>query len=283
MSKAILMSELKRTLYFLLAVVAVVACVVIPYIAWQGTWFGRPLTDAQLTEYLQDQESSRRIQHALTQISERIDRGDPSATQWHDEVIRLAEHPVVQVRVTLAWVMGQDSTNESFHEALLGMLQDDELLVRRNAALALVRFADTSGLREMRAMLLPHPVGAPVDGAVDYLVSEGEDVHLGNPLVRLSSQGDVHEVRSPLSSSVQSLLISQGATVTAGTELLTLSPDASHVWESLRAITLVGGAGELELVRSIAEESSFAPEVHSQAILTLEAIEKRLESQTTDQ
>ena len=266
---------MKRTLYFLLALVLVLACVVIPYIAWQGTWFGRPLSDAQLTEYLQDQENSRRIQHALTQISERMDRDDPSAAQWHGEVIRLAQHPVVSIRVTSAWVMGQDATNESFHEALLGMLQDDELLVRRNAALALVRFADTSGLKEMRAMLLPHPVGAPVDGGVDYLVSEGEEIRLGNPLVRLSSQGDVHEVRSPLSSSVQSLLISQGASVTAGTKLLILSPDANHVWESLRAIALVGGVEELELVRSIAEDSGFSSEVRSQAILTLEAIEKR--------
>jgi hypothetical protein len=269
---------MKRTLYFLLAVVAALACVVIPYIAWQGTWFGRPLTDAQLTEYLQDQENSRRIQHALTQISERMDRDDPSTAQWHDEVIRLAQHPAAQVRVTSAWVMGQDATNESFHEALLGMLQDNELLVRRNAALALVRFADTSGLKELRAILLPHPIGAPVDGGVDYLVSEGDEVHLGNPLVRLSGPDDVHEVRSPLSSSVQSLLISPGAAVTTGTELLMLSPDAHHVWESLRAMALVGGVEELELVRAIAEDSDFSSEVRSQAILTLEAIEKRLTS-----
>ena len=268
---------MKRTTYFLMAVVAVLACVIIPYIAWHGTWFGRPLSDAELTEYLQDPEKSRRIQHALTQIAKRMDRGE-SPGQWSQEVIRLSRYPAPQVRVTVAWVMGQDPTSKLFHKALLGMLQDDELLVRRNTALALVRFADSSGLKEMRAMLLPHSVTAPADGDVDYLVSEGKEVHSGNPLVRLNRQGDVQEVRSPLSGSVQSLPLLQGAVVKAGTELLTLSPDADHVWEALRAIALVGGTGELELVRSIAQDTSFAPEIRNQATLTLEAIEKRLET-----
>jgi hypothetical protein len=266
---------MKRTLYFVLAVVAVLACVTIPYFAWHGTWFGRSLTDVELAEYLQDQEKIRRIQHGLTQIAERLNRGE-TTDQWSTEVVRLSEHPVPQVRVTTAWVMGQDPNSKLFHTALLGLLQDDELLVRRNAALALVRFADSSGLKEMRAMLLPHSVRAPLGGDVDYLVIEGEEVHLGNPLVRLSRQDDVHEVRSPLSSSVQSMPLRQGTEIKAGTELLTLSPDADHVWESLRAIALVGGAGELELVLSIAEEPGFSPEVRKQAILTGEAIEKRL-------
>ncbi|MEE8348262.1 MAG: HEAT repeat domain-containing protein [Acidobacteriota bacterium] len=267
---------MKRTLYFLGAVAAVLACVIIPYFAWHGTWFGRLLTDTELTEYLQDQEKSRRVQHALTQIAGLMDRRESSATQWYEEVIRHSKHPTPQVRVTAAWVMGQDPTFDAFHQALLGMLPDDELLVRRNAALALVRFGDPSGLKEIRAMLLPYSVRAPVDGEVDYLVSEGEEVHLGNPLVRVSRQGDLHEVRSPLSSSVQSLVLEPGTGVKAGTELLTLYPDVSHVWESLRALALVGDTGELEVIRSIAEDPGFVPEVRDQAILTHEAIESRV-------
>jgi hypothetical protein len=266
---------MKRTLYFLVAVVAVMACVIIPYIAWQATWFGRPLTDAELTDYLQDPGNSRHIQHALTQIAERMDRGE-SADRWYEDLIQLSEHPAAPVRVTTAWVMGQDPAFKSFHQALTGLLQDNELLVRRNAALSLVRFADRAGLSELRDMLLPHTVRAPVDGAVDYLVSEGEEVHSGNLLIRLSRQGEIHEVRSPLTISVQSLSFPQGAEVKTGAELLMLSPDANHVWESLRALALVGGAGELDLVLSIEEDPGFNPEVRSQAILTREAIEKRL-------
>ena len=272
---------MKRTVYFLLAVVAVVACVIIPYITWQETWFGRPLTDAELTDYLQDPENSRHIQHALTQIAERMDRGE-SADRWYEDLIQLSEHPMAPVRVTAAWVMGQDPAFKSFHQALTGLLQDDELLVRRNAALSLVRFADTAGLSELRDMLVPHTVRAPVEGAVDYLVSEGEEVHSGTLLVRLNRRGEIHEVRSPLSSSIQSVPLLRGTEVKTGTELLMLSPDANHVWESLRALALVGGVGDLDLVLSIEGDPGFNPEVRSQAILTREAIEKRLGEETPD-
>ena len=61
-----------------------------------------------------------------------------------------------------------------------------------------------------------------------------------------------------------------------------LSPDANHVWESLRALALVGGVGDLDLVLSIEGDPGFNPEVRSQAILTREAIEKRLGEETPD-
>ena len=79
----------------------------------------------------------------------------PKVAQWYEIVAQLSEHPSPQVRVTAAWVMGQDSTSELFHNALLDMLHDDEVLVRRNAALALVRFGDKKGLKELRTMLAP--------------------------------------------------------------------------------------------------------------------------------
>lgn len=268
---------LKRFIYFVLAVLTLGACVMIPYYTWHSTWFGRPLSDIELTEYLQNQDNPRRIQHALTQVAERMEeRGDSSALQWYEEVIRLSQHPVLQVRVTVAWVMGQDSMNKSFHQALLGMLEDDALLVRRNVALSLVAFADTTGLKELRTMLLPHTIVAPVDGGVTYLVSDGDEVHVGHPLVRLSSEDSIHELRSPLSSSIQSLPISHDSAVKAGMALVTLSPDTKHVWESLRAMALIGGTEELKLVSAILENPIFGAEIQSQAILTREAITKRL-------
>ena len=209
------MSKLKRTLYFLGAVVAVVACVVFPYLTWHGTWFGRPLTDAELTEYLQDQEKSRRIQHALTQIAERMERGDPKVAQWYETVAQLSEHSGPQVRVTAAWVMGQDSTSELFHNTLLQMLRDDEVLVRRNAALSLVRFGDDEGLNELRAMLAPD--------------SEPE-----------------------------------------------------HVWESLRALALIGGTAELDLVDAVSENTVLDEELRRQAVLTQNAIQSRSQKETQE-
>ena len=204
-----------------LAGLVLVACVVIPFLSWQGTWFGRPLDDETLTQYLADQNKSRRVQHALAQIAERMEQGDPEVAQWYENVAQLSEHPGSEVRVTAAWVMGHDSSSELFHKALLQMLSDEEVLVRRNAALALVRFGDDKGLNELRAML-----AFPVD---------------------------------------------------ADQELLTLSPDSQHVWESLRALALVGGAEALDLVESVSENPLFNEDLQRQAILTHQAIERRIQ------
>jgi hypothetical protein len=46
----------------------------------------------------------------------------------------LSAHPVEEVRNTDAWVMGQDTASQAFHDALLKMLQDPSIIVRGNAA-----------------------------------------------------------------------------------------------------------------------------------------------------
>jgi len=198
-----------------LVLLALVACVVVPFLFWQGTWFGRPLQDDELTQFLTDPDKSRRVQHGLAQIAERMERGDPKVAQWYETVAQLSEHPGPQVRVTAAWVMGQDSTSELFHNTLLQMLRDDEVLVRRNAALSLVRFGDGEGLNELRAMLAP-------------------------------------------------------------------DTDPQHVWESLRALALVGGAAELDLVDSVSENPLFDEDLRRQVTLTHRAIEQRLARQETE-
>src|SRR3954454_23318123 len=53
--------------------------VLMPFLFWQGTWFGRPLNDAQLAKALGDREHPREIQHALSQIADRILGTDPNA------------------------------------------------------------------------------------------------------------------------------------------------------------------------------------------------------------
>ena len=193
-----------------LVLLALVACVVVPFYFWQGTWFGRPLQDEELTQFLTDPDKSRRVQHGLSQIAARMERGDPKVAQWYETVAQLSEHSGPQVRVTAAWVMGQDSTSELFHNTLLQMLSDDEVLVRRNAALSLVRFGDDEGLSELRAMLAPD--------------SEPE-----------------------------------------------------HVWESLRALALIGGTAELDLVDAVSENPLFDDDLRRQATLTYQAIESRIQ------
>src|SRR6266545_95068 len=100
------------------------AIVLMPFLFWRGTWFGRPLSDQQITEYLHDKTHARRAQHALVQIGERMSRHDSTVMNWYPDLIRLSLSPVEEVRNTDAWVMGQDSSRPEFHQALLNLLQD---------------------------------------------------------------------------------------------------------------------------------------------------------------
>src|SRR5579864_1656358 len=141
--------------------------VLMPFLFWWSTWFGRHLTDPQLTEYLHDDKKPRHIQHALVQLGEKMStQNDASVARWYPDLIRLANYPVEEVRNTDAWVMGQDTSATGFHDALLKMLQDASPMVRGNAALSLVRFGDASGRPEIVALLQPATVTAPSDGRV---------------------------------------------------------------------------------------------------------------------
>src|ERR1700722_12521669 len=114
--------------------------VLMPFLFWWNTWFGRHLSDRQLTEYLHDDKKPRHIQHALVQMGDRMSHRDAAVKQWYPELIRLANDSVEEVRNTDAWVMGQDTSGAGFHETLLKMLADSSPMVRGNAALSLVRF-----------------------------------------------------------------------------------------------------------------------------------------------
>src|SRR5262245_3965124 len=114
------MSTGQRLLFFL---TAWLICLM-PFLFWWNTWFGRPLDDKQLTEYLNGEKNPRHIQHALVQIGERMGKKDTSVTRWYPDLVRLATHHDQEVRNTDAWLMGQDTSGAGFHEVLLKMLHD---------------------------------------------------------------------------------------------------------------------------------------------------------------
>src|ERR1044072_6702419 len=74
-----------------LAVVAVLF-VVVPFLTWYWTWFGRSLSDEEIEKYLVEGKP-RHAQHALSQIAERIEKGDADAARWNAKVTGLASNP----------------------------------------------------------------------------------------------------------------------------------------------------------------------------------------------
>src|SRR5713101_9212548 len=88
------MSTRNRLLFFLVAWLIVL----MPFLFWWSTWFGRHLSDQQIGEYLNDAKHPRHIQHALVQLGERMERHDVSAANWYPELVLLSSYPVEEVR-----------------------------------------------------------------------------------------------------------------------------------------------------------------------------------------
>lgn len=258
--------------------VVVVLFVIIPFISWYGTWFGRPLSDAKMIEYLHDENKPRNVQHALSQIANRLIDGDQSVKRFYPDVVAASQNKQPEVRMTAAWAMGQDNTYEDFHSALLLMLQDPSAGVRHNAALGLVRFGDASARQELVAMLKPNPVRADAAGTIELVVKEpGVTVAANGTLARIrESGGDSVEIHAVEAGRVESISVANGATVEAGTELMMLAPSTEQVWEALRALYIIGKPEDiLEIQRYTRPSPTISDRVQKQATATTEAIRER--------
>jgi biotin carboxyl carrier protein len=259
-----------RRAYLLIALFAL-ALVSFPFLFWYGTWFGRKLSDADLDSYFADLSKPRHVQHALVQLGERMSHGR-NAARWYPQVIAVGASPNLEIRQTVAWIMGQDRAWAPFHQALRGMVHDPEAMVRRNAALSLAGFGDAEARGELLAMLRPYVVRAPVAGAVRYRLKLGDYV---NPGTLLAHAGTT-EVRSPVPGEVRSLDRQAGGAVSPGDALAELSVDKNHVWEALRALYVVGQPEDLEEVRRFTRPMPGLPDsVARQAALTAQAIGAR--------
>lgn len=250
------------------------------FLSWYFSWFGRSLSDADISTYLSDQKHPRRVQHALLQVQERIARGDPTARQWYPQIVRLAGDPETEFRLTAAWVMGFDNKASEFHQSLASLLKDREPIVRRNAALALLRFGDASGREELRAILQPYALAAPVSGVVESSLKEQSPVGRGTLLMRLRQANSViDEVRSPLPGRVERIALPPGTAIAAGETLLTLSADEESIWEAMRGLSLVGDRDDLPVLEQYERGAAPGPKrsdkIKEQAALTARAIRSR--------
>ena len=269
------MSARNRLLIFVTAWLIVL----MPFLFWWNTWFGRQLSDTQISEYLDDEKHPRHIQHALVQIGERMGHRAPGVARWYPDLLRLASHPVEEVRNTDAWVMGQDTSVAGFRETLLKMLQDSSAMVRGNAALSLVRFGDASGHAQIVALLQPARIVAPTAGRVLDSDKVGTAIHQGGLIAKLQHGQQVIEIRSPIAGRLRSLSVVAGANVSAGSAVATVDPGDEQVWEALRALYLIGQAEDLPAVRPYERELPEIPDrIRQQALLTEKAIRDRAAS-----
>jgi hypothetical protein len=269
------MSRTQKLLFFL---TAWLICLM-PFLFWWNTWFGRKLSDQQLTEYLHDAKKPRHIQQALVQVGERITRHDATAKQWYPQLVQLAADPVEEVRNTDAWVMGQDPSGAGFHETLLKMLTDPSQMVRGNAALSLVRFGDASGRPQILALLEPARITSPQSGRILDSDRPGTAIHQGGLIAKLE-YGDKQttEIRSPIPGRIRSVA-GTGANIAAGSEIAVIDPASEQVWEALRALYLIGKPDDLAAIRPYERDlPDVSNDVRQQAVETERAIRSKNDS-----
>ena len=251
--------------------------VLMPFLFWWNTWFGRHLSDQQRTEYLHDDKKPRHIQHALVQLGDQMGQADTKAKQWYPDLVRLASHPVEEVRNTDAWVMGQDTSGGGFHDVLLRMVQDSSPMVRGNAALSLVRFGDSSGRPQIVALLQPVQLAAPAAGKILDADRPGTSIHQGGLIAKLSAStsGSPVEIRSPIPGRIRSVA-QTGANLTAGAEVAVIDPSTDQAWEALRALSLIGQPEDLPAIRPYERDvPDVSNDVRQQAQETEKAIQAR--------
>jgi hypothetical protein len=266
------MSTRNRVLFFVTGWLLVL----MPFLFWWNTWFGRHLSDQQVTEYLQDDRHPRHIQHALIQMGERMSRHDTSVTRWYPDLVRLSTHSVEEVRNTDAWVLGQDTSGPGFHDALLKMLGDRSPLVRGNAALSLVRFGDPAGRPQIVALLQGAKITAPNAGRIVDADRPGTAIHQGGLVAKLQTGGETVELRSPISGRIRNLFAQTGQSVSPGADIATVDPSSDQVYEALRALYLIGQLDDLPAITPYERElPEVADHVRQQAVLTDKAIRQR--------
>ena len=250
--------------------------VLMPFLFWWNTWFGRQLSDKQIAEYLQDEKHPRHIQHALVQMGERMSRGDVRVKQWYPEAVRLAGYPVEEVRNTDAWVMGQDTSGAGFHEALLKMLGR---FVADGAGecgfVAGAFWGCERAAADCRTAATGEDHGVAGGKVIDTSVA-GTAIHQGGLVAKVQSDGQTVEVRSPISGRLREMRAQVGQNVAAGAEIATVDPGTEQVWEALRGLYLVGQADDIAAVLPYERELPDIPDhVRQQAVATEKAIRGR--------
>lgn len=254
-----------------------VLVLLITFLFWYQTWFGRRLSASEMGQYLTDTSVPHKTQHALSQLADEISKGEPGARRWYPQVLALAANKEPEFRLMSAWVMGQDNHSAEFHQKLKALLEDSEPMVRRNAALALVRFGDASGEHELRLMLQPFTVSAPVAGTITFKLKKSDQVPRGSVVARIRAEGSKpFDVYSPVEGVFDRRAVPDASQVARGDTIAILAPSEQQVWESLRALYLVGSAESLADIQRLARgDSGMSERVERQAALTAQAIRKR--------
>jgi len=134
---------------WLLFILSLPFCSLLPFFFWQATWFGRPLDDAQLQTSLADSGQPRIYPAPASQIADRILSPDTGPSRFCAAALSGRDSRCANRRRRVAHhrglAHGSGQFVADFQRELLVLLGDAIPWSGANAALALVRFHDAAG------------------------------------------------------------------------------------------------------------------------------------------
>jgi len=227
----------------------VLVTMLVAYCSWYGSSFGRGLNDDQIFERLDPGVAPRDIQHALSQLEERLSPTYPGRERFREKVVELARSEHVEIRRQVAWVMGREPAPD-YREGLVGLIDDADPGVRFNAACSLSNFNDPRARRRLIEALKPIEIRAPATGTMELKIGEGGAASLGGGIGLVTTpDGDEIEVRTPLNGIILQLPQGDEGEVEKGGVIVILEPSSKNVENVLVALRAVGLAEDAPLIQ----------------------------------
>lgn len=249
---------------------------VIGVASWYSSSFKRALTDEQIIERLEAGEP-RDIQHALSQLEERLSFRYEGRERFRAPVVALANNEHVEIRRQVAWVMGREPA-PIYRETLTLLLADPDLGVRNNAACSLSNFYDPLARPVLLKGLEAFDILAEADGTLDLKLDVGDAASLGTGLGSIKNgEGEGIPVRTPLNGFIEALPKGKDGDVVVGDVVARISPDPQIVVNLLTALGAVATLDDVPKLQAYASGGveRMTPEVEAAAKAAIAAVKKR--------
>jgi biotin carboxyl carrier protein len=125
-------------------------------------------------------------------------------------------------------------------------------------------------------MLAPYTLAAQRTGVLSIRLKPGDVINPGTLLAHITVGSDNAEVRSDVPGTIRQWIPSDHAAVKSGEPLLLVDPSPEMVWESLRALYLIGQNDDLPAVNPyVRAAEGMPPQIQQQAALTAREISTR--------
>lgn len=267
-------SKDKRGPILLMGILLVTA--VIAFVSWYSSSFKRPLSDDQIIERLETGDA-RSIQHALSQLEERLSPRYDGRARFREPVVALAKDEYVEIRRQVAWVMGREPA-PVYRETLTKMLADADLGARVMAACSLSNWNDPLARPVLLTGLDAFELRAEAAGTLDLKLEVGDAASLGTGLGSIKRKdGEAAPVRTPLNGFIQLLPKGKDGDVVVGDVIAKIAPGPKTVLNLLTALGYVGKYEDLPILERFAGGGveRMTKEVEDAARAAIDAVKTR--------